>query len=45
MIHDFRTGEGPMPMGVCPTMLCKRAKQCPVRHACFSGQFPAGAAA
>jgi hypothetical protein len=45
MIHDFRNGTEGIPMGVCPTMLCKRAKQCPVRHACFSGQFPAGAAA
>jgi hypothetical protein len=33
--------SGPMPEGVCSDVMCKRAKVCPVRKPCFSGQYPA----
>ena len=42
MFWDFRTGKAGLPLGLCPTALCKRAKVCPVMKSCFSGQFPAG---
>lgn len=33
--------EGQMLPGVCPTAMCKRARECPVRQQCFSGKYPA----
>lgn len=41
MVTDYRNKEAGMPAGVCPTSLCSRAKMCPVRTPCFSGQYPA----
>ncbi len=42
MLKRYRD-EGVMPLGVCPTSYCKRAKDCDVVHACFSGKYPAQA--
>jgi len=40
-LKAFRT-IGLMPQGICSTALEKIAKQCSVKEACFSGQYPAG---
>lgn len=34
--------EGVMPSGICTLATDSRAKVCPVREACFSGEYPAG---
>lgn len=39
-VTRFRAGEAGMPTGICPTALSKRAHLCPLRAACFSGQYP-----
>jgi len=39
VVQKFRN-SGEMPQGVCPTAMCKRAKNCNVRQACFSGKYP-----
>ncbi len=39
---DWRSNNGPMPDGVCPSMFCKTAKDCPVISECFGGSYPAG---
>jgi hypothetical protein len=36
----FRSGEAGMPCGICKTALEKRATSCPLRGACFSGDWP-----
>lgn len=35
-VYDFRKG-GVLPARICPTSLCKRAKDCPVRVQCWVG--------
>lgn len=35
--------QGTIPAGLCSTALDKAAKKCQVCHACFSGEYPAGA--
>jgi hypothetical protein len=40
VIKDFRAGEVGMPVGICSTAMAKRAKFCPLRKVCFSGQYP-----
>lgn len=40
VVNDFRNGKVGMPCGVCPHSMCERAKKCPARKACFSGDFP-----
>ena len=32
--------EKAVPCGICPTAMCKRARECPVAKECFSGKFP-----
>jgi hypothetical protein len=39
-VTDFRKGLVGMPCGICPTAMAKRASQCPMRVACFSGDHP-----
>jgi len=41
VVVDFRAGLVAMPCGVCKTAMVSRAKTCPVKKECFSGQFPA----
>ena len=41
MVKEFRDG-GDVPLGLCPTQFCKRAKGCSVVNDCFGGQHPAG---
>lgn len=38
-VKQFREGAAGMPTGICETMLCARAKACPVNQACFSGKY------
>ena len=40
-LHEFRT-KRIMPVGICGTQFCQRAKSCPVVGACFAGDYPAG---
>lgn len=40
-INDFRAGRTTMPMGLCTTALDDRAKKCPCRKPCFSGEHTA----
>jgi rubrerythrin len=40
VVKDFRDGKVGMPHGLCSTALSKRAKYCPQRTACFSGEHP-----
>ncbi len=40
VIVDFRAGKVAMPCGVCKTALTTRAKKCPMKKECFSGNFP-----
>lgn len=40
VVRDFRNGEIGMPEGICDTAMSKRAKACPLRSACFSGDYP-----
>ena len=40
VVKDFRDGKVGMPHGLCVTALSKRAKFCPQRAACFSGEHP-----
>ena len=39
VVKQFRGGKVGMPAGVCATAFTKRAKQCPLCKACFSGQY------
>lgn len=40
VVKRFRSKEIGMPSGLCPTALSKRAKDCPMRKVCFSGEHP-----
>lgn len=40
-VTQARNG-GVMPAGICPTAVCKRAKQCSMVQVCFGGKYPAG---
>ena len=40
VVKKFRDGVEGMPDGICATALDKRAKQCPARKECFSGDYP-----
>lgn len=40
-VTDFREGTVGMPKGICPSSMCKRAKACSIKGACFSGEHPA----
>lgn len=42
ILKEWRDGIGPMPDGICPTAMDKRAKSCQVCKECFSGEYPAG---
>ena len=42
VLHQFRTGTGKMPHGICPNSMCKRACACTMIKHCWSGSFPAG---
>jgi hypothetical protein len=39
-VKDFRDGAAPMPCGICPTAMAKRALSCPWKAPCFSGEHP-----
>jgi hypothetical protein len=41
VVKDFREQKVGVPTGLCPTAFCKRAAGCPVKTACFSGDYPA----
>lgn len=40
VVKDFRAGLVPMPCGICSNALSQRAKSCPLKSACFSGDYP-----
>jgi DNA-directed RNA polymerase subunit RPC12/RpoP len=40
VVKDFRAGLVGMPCGICATAMVKRAQQCELRKACFSGDHP-----
>lgn len=40
VVHDFRQGKVGIPCGVCPTAMSQRAQKCPLRAACFGGDYP-----
>lgn len=41
VIKDFREGKVGMPCGLCATAMSQRAKYCPFKGPCFSGDYPA----
>lgn len=40
VVTDFRKGLAGMPCGICETAMSKRAQGCPLKTACFSGDYP-----
>lgn len=38
-LKEFREGHKGIPLGLCPTQFCKRAKTCSVAEECFSGRY------
>jgi hypothetical protein len=42
VVKDYRSGQVPMPAGICSNALARRARQCPLCKVCFSGDHPPG---
>lgn len=42
VLRDYRTAGAGIPSGSCNNSFCGRAKSCPVRQDCWSGDHPAG---
>ena len=40
VVKDFREEKVPMPHGICSSALVPRAKECPLKSVCFSGDHP-----
>ena len=38
-LKDFRDGKTGIPLGLCSTSMCPRAKNCDTRHECFSSAY------
>jgi len=39
-LKDFREGKKGMPLGLCSSVHCERARNCSVKKECFSGKYP-----